>query len=213
MTVDPALIHMITRLSMQRTRPLPVLSREGYKSLPGTMYKGNLRRCGEGKRGYKVTNIQDGTMCLACQLIAGKLIRKNRPMQVTGLDVDLTGKCVEGMQMNWEIYLINELDKDCQEAQDQGYEFHFIWLLILIEFVTCEMSEGETFPEVEPSEPLVARFTTLWYTSNMVKQWQSNVVFHTYYIQLTRAIESFPRMTPNTLHRFRTLTKFHTDDT
>jgi hypothetical protein len=45
----------------------------------------------------------------------------------------------------------------------------------------------------------------------MVKQWQSNVVFHTYYLQLKRDIESFPHMTPNTLHWFRPFTKFHID--
>jgi hypothetical protein len=117
-------------------------------------------------------------VCLACQLIAGKLVRKNHPTQVIGFIVDLAGKCVEGMQMNWVSYLINELEKDCHEAQDQGYEFHFSWLLILIAFVSWEMPEGVTFQEVEPSEPLTARFTTLWYTSNMAKQWKSNVVFH-----------------------------------
>jgi hypothetical protein len=37
------------------------------------------------------------------------------------------------------------------------------------------------------------------------------VVLHTYYLQLKQAIESFPQMMPNTLHRFMTLAKFHTD--
>ena len=54
----------------------------------------------KGKRGYKVASIQDGTMRLACQLLAGKLVRKNCPTQVTGFVVDLARKCVEGMQMN-----------------------------------------------------------------------------------------------------------------
>jgi hypothetical protein len=73
------------------------------------------------------------------------------------------------------------------------------------------MLEGATFPEVNSFEPLVARFTTLRYSSDMVKKWQSNVVFHTYYFQLKRAIESFPHMTLNTLHRFRPIVKFHLD--
>jgi hypothetical protein len=150
-------------------------------------------------------------VCLACQLIAGKLVKKNRPMQVRGFLVDLAGKCVEPMQMNWVSYLVNELEKDYREEQDQGYEFHFNWLLILIEFVTWEISEEATFLEVEPSEPLVARFTTLWYTSDMVKQWKSNVVFHAYYLHLECAIESFPQMTPKTLHTYRPLAKFHVD--
>jgi hypothetical protein len=100
-------------------------------------------------------------------------------MQVTGFVVDLVGKCVEVMQMNWARYLVNELEKDCRKVQDQGYEFHFSWLLILIAFVTWEMPEGVTFLEVKPSKPLSVRFTTLWYTSDIVKQWQLNVVFHT----------------------------------
>jgi hypothetical protein len=117
---------------------------------------------------------------LDCQLITGKLVRKNRLTQVIGFVFDLTGKCVEGMQMNWVSYLINELEKDFHKAQDQGYKFHFSWLLVLIAFVAWEMSEGATFPEIKPSEPLAMRFTTFWYTSDMAKQWKSNAVFHTY---------------------------------
>jgi hypothetical protein len=136
----------------------------------------------KGKRGYKVASIQDGAVHLDCQLIASKIVRKNRPTQVTGFVVDLMGKCVEGMQMNWVSYLVNELEKDCCEAQDQGYEFHFNSLLILIAFVTWDMIEGVTFPEVEPLEPLATRFSTLWYMSDIAKQWKSNVMFHTYYL-------------------------------
>jgi hypothetical protein len=46
-------------------------------------------------------------------------------MQVTGFVVDLVVKCVEGMKMNWASYLVNQLEKDCHEAQDKGYKFHF----------------------------------------------------------------------------------------
>jgi hypothetical protein len=86
------------------------------------------------------------------------------------------------MQMNWASYLVNQLEQDFHEAQDQGYEFHFSWLLILVAFFAWEMSEGATFPEVESSKPLATKFTTLWYSSDMEKQWQTNVVFHTYYL-------------------------------
>jgi hypothetical protein len=33
-----------------------------------------------------------------------------------GFVVDLTGKCVEGMQMNWASYLVNQLEKYFHEA-------------------------------------------------------------------------------------------------
>jgi hypothetical protein len=71
------------------------------------------------------------------------------------------------------------------------------------------MPKGATFPKVEPSEPLAARFSTLWYTNDMSKQWQSNAVFHAYYQQLKRAIKAFPWMTLNTLHQYIPLAKFH----
>jgi hypothetical protein len=61
------------------------------------------------------------------------------------------------------------LELDCREAQDQGYKFHFSWLLILITFIAWEMPEGETFPDIEPFEPLVMKFSTLWYSSDMNK--------------------------------------------
>jgi hypothetical protein len=66
--------------------------------------------------------------------------------------------------------LVNELDKDCHEAQDQGYKFHFSWFLVLIAFFTWKILEGAAFPESEPSKPLVASFSTLWYTNDMFKE-------------------------------------------
>jgi hypothetical protein len=61
----------------------------------------------KGKRGYKVASIYNGSVHLDFQLIIGKLVRKNRLTQVMGFIVDLMGKCVEGLQMNWTTYLVN----------------------------------------------------------------------------------------------------------
>jgi hypothetical protein len=63
--------------------------------------------------------------------------------------------------MNWVKYLVNQLKLDYHEAQDQGYEFHFSWLMILITFTAWEMLEGVTFPNIESFDPLVAKFTML----------------------------------------------------
>jgi hypothetical protein len=150
-------------------------------------------------------------VCLSYQLITGKLARKNRPTQVTRFMVDLVGKCAEGLQMNWVQYLVNQLEIDCREEQDQGYDFHFSWLLILITFISWELPEGATFPDIEPFEPLTTKFCTLWYSSDMRKQWQCNVIFHAYYNQLKIVIQSTPCITSNTLYRFRPLMKFSVD--
>jgi hypothetical protein len=58
---------------------------------------------------------------------------------------------------------------DFCEAQDQGYEFHFSWFLILIAFTAWEMWEGVTFPDIDPFESLIVKFTALWYSSDMGK--------------------------------------------
>jgi hypothetical protein len=73
--------------------------------------------------------------------------------------------------MNWVNYLVNELEKDCREAHDLGYEFHYSWMIILIAFVTWKMLEGATFSEIVPSEPLATRFSIPWYNNTMTKQW------------------------------------------
>jgi len=124
----------------------------------------------KGVQGYKVNFIESGAMHLTYQLIAKKLVCNNRPTQVFGFVVDLAGKCAEGLQMNWVKYLVNQLEIDCREAQDQGHEFHFSWLLILIDFVAWELSKGATFPDIDPFEPLAMKFNTLWYLNNMNKQ-------------------------------------------
>jgi hypothetical protein len=92
-------------------------------------------------------------------------------MQVKGFVVDLTRKCIEGLQMNWVSYLINQLEKDFCETQDQSYNFHFSWLLILIAFIAWEMLDRVTFPEIESSKPVIANFTMLRYLSDMAKKW------------------------------------------
>jgi hypothetical protein len=51
----------------------------------------------KGTQGYKVASIQSGATYLACQLIVGKLVRKNRPTQMTGFVVDLVGKYAKGL--------------------------------------------------------------------------------------------------------------------
>jgi hypothetical protein len=110
-------------------------------------------------------------------------------MQVTRFVVDHVGKCMEGLQMNWVSYLVNKLEKDCREVQDQGYEFHFSYFMVLISFVSWKMLEGASFLEIEPLEPLAVKFSILWYTNDISKQWQSNSLFHAYYQQLKVSIE------------------------
>jgi hypothetical protein len=167
--MDLALIHRIMGLSVKAPNPRQFyLGKASDRSLVQRI-KEAYGEVEKGKRGYKVASIQYGAVCLPFQLLVGNIVRKNCPTQVTRFMVDLAGKCVEGMQMKWVNYLVTKLEKDCREAQDLGYEFHYSWLIILIAFVTWEMPKGATFLDIEPSKSLVARFSTLWYTNDMTK--------------------------------------------
>jgi hypothetical protein len=96
-TVDPMLINRITGLSMQSPDP--------HEYYPGKIIDRTLAQkikeayddVEKGVRGYKVASIESGIVHLTCQLIAGKLVCKNRPTQVFGFVVDLAGKCSEGL--------------------------------------------------------------------------------------------------------------------
>jgi hypothetical protein len=99
-TIDPTLIHRIRGLSMQGPNLqdfYPVKS--AYRALAQKI-KDIYGDVEKGTRGYKVASIQSGVVRLACQLIVGKLVRKNQPMQVTDFVVDLPRKCMKGLQMN-----------------------------------------------------------------------------------------------------------------
>jgi hypothetical protein len=96
-TVDPVLIHQITRLSMQGPDPQYFYPGKVVDHALAQRIKNTYGDVEKWKRGYKVASIQNGAVRLAFQLIAGNRVGKNRPMQVTRFIVDLTGNYVEGM--------------------------------------------------------------------------------------------------------------------
>jgi hypothetical protein len=93
--VDLMLIHRITRLSMQGPDPQDFYPGKVVDRALAQRIKDTYGDVEKGTRGYKVASIQNGVVHLAFQLTTGKLVRKNRPMQVTGFVVDLSRKCVE----------------------------------------------------------------------------------------------------------------------
>jgi hypothetical protein len=41
-------------------------------------------------------------------------------------------QCAKGSSMSWAPYLLNSFLEDCKDTQDWGFEFHYLWLLIII---------------------------------------------------------------------------------
>jgi hypothetical protein len=95
--MDPMLINQITGLSMQGLDPQDFYLGKSMDRALAQKIKDTYGDVKKGTQGYKVASIQSGIVHLTCQLIAGNLVRKNRPTQVTGFVVDLAGKCAEGL--------------------------------------------------------------------------------------------------------------------
>ena len=57
------------------------------------------------KRSYTISRIKDKRVCVATQLIVGKVMRKFHEDEVPALVVVLAEQCVEGVQFNWAKFL------------------------------------------------------------------------------------------------------------
>jgi hypothetical protein len=77
--VDPTLIHRIMGLSMKGPDPQDFYPGKSTDHALAQKIKDTYGNVENGTRGYKVASIQNGIVCLTCQLIAGKLVRKNKP--------------------------------------------------------------------------------------------------------------------------------------
>jgi hypothetical protein len=75
--VDLTLIHWITGLSMQGPDPHDFYPDKTTKKELASNIKETYGDVEKGMCGYKVASIQNGAVCLAYQLIVGKLVRKN----------------------------------------------------------------------------------------------------------------------------------------
>jgi hypothetical protein len=79
------LINRITGLSMQGPDPHEYYPGKTADCALSQKIKEAYGNVEKGTRGYKVASIESGAVCLTCQLIAGKMVRKNRPTQVSAL--------------------------------------------------------------------------------------------------------------------------------
>jgi hypothetical protein len=95
--VNLMLIHRIIGLGMKGPDRQEFYLGKATDSTLAQKIKDTYNDVEKGTRGYKVASIQNGAVHLFCKLIVKKLVRKNRPTQVTGFFVDLVGKCVEGL--------------------------------------------------------------------------------------------------------------------
>jgi hypothetical protein len=130
-----------------------------------------------GKRGLDVKNISDDNVQFATQVLACKLLHKCQKDEVPAAVIAAVEKCIEGVQMNWATFLVNQFLQDCIEAQEKGTKFHYAWILILIVLVGWKEPGYYQCMGTSDRGSMVAWYANLWNTPNKRRKQDNNVTF------------------------------------
>lgn len=115
-----------------------------------------------GKRGLKVDEIKDKAAWFGMQLLAGKLLRNQRPNEVSAGCIRAAAKCAMGVTMSWAHFLVEEFRVDFLEARERKIPFHYSWLLILIALVGWGELTNSSFVPPIPECCETVCYASLW---------------------------------------------------
>ena len=115
------LVHRITGLSKTGKDPKTHITgkTKDSKLPPALVTKYKLQR---GGRAYGITRLIDNTHRYTASLLAGILLTKVFPKEVTGSVIHLAIQVAQGEQFNWSLFLLNMFQQDRREepSRDQG---------------------------------------------------------------------------------------------
>ena len=63
-------------------------------------------------RAYHIDSTYERSVCIGAHNLASKIIQKNRPVQCNSGVVDCAHKYIEGVKINWSLFLLNQLLED-----------------------------------------------------------------------------------------------------
>ena len=116
------------------------------------------------KHAYISKTINDKFVRVAAKFLAVKMVRKNILNQCTLGVIACTKKCVEGVQMNWSLFLLNQLKEDAMLVQEGKRSFTYSRLLIVIVLVGWMEPEEYLGMDVEFAQVCRgAKYKNLWY--------------------------------------------------
>jgi hypothetical protein len=131
-----------------------------------------------GGRAYDLGLLADDTLRFTACVLAGRILTKVRPKEVTGQVIHLAVQVAEGVQFNWSLFLLNVFLDDCLAAQDEAnHSFHFSWLLILCAFIGWREPPHTQFPQLKAGECRGARYAHLWESNSQIKKNINAIVF------------------------------------
>ena len=113
-------------------------------------------------RAYRIDSINSQMVHIGARISASKVVCGNWPIQCNLRVVTCAQKCAEGVQMNWSLFLLNQLLEDSLVSQT-WWPFSYNLLLILISLVAW--MEPEDYQPMVVEEVKVchgARYQNLW---------------------------------------------------
>ena len=86
----------------------------------------------KGTRGYLIKSISNRTVRFTAHILVGNIMRKIRGEEASTPVIALATNCAKGMVYNWAGYLGIEFLADFRATREEGKQFHYAWLLLLI---------------------------------------------------------------------------------
>ena len=82
-----------------------------------------------------IDTINNKIIHVALKLLMMNIVQKNHPNQYTSGVISSAEQCAACIQMNWSLFLLNQLMEDVVLAQEVGNSFTYSSLLVLIALV------------------------------------------------------------------------------
>jgi len=129
-----------------------------------------------GSKGMIIRQMNELETKFVTKLMACKLLRKcHKEKSPAGVIATVT-QCAKGSLLSWAPYLLNLFLEDCKDAQDMGSNFHYSWLIILIELVGWgEPKFNEFYQRLGKCHG--TKYKTLWHTSYPNKRKENSRIF------------------------------------
>jgi len=113
-----------------------------------------------------IASICDPIVRFVMKSLACNLLRKCRKDHVPTIMITTTKICVEGIHMNWEMFLLNQFFIYFEEERDKGTEFHYAWLLILIVLPAWREPYDTQFLGAKENPCLLMHYQNLCHTTH-----------------------------------------------
>ena len=119
---------------------------------------------------------------MGANILAYKLLRKFCKDEVPSGVIVVAAQCAEGTSKSWAPYMSNFFQVDCKDAQDAGIEFHYSWLITLIDFMGWKEPEYTVF--CTTPQPKGERYRVLRSTPLAKHKKGNGIIFKAYLLEI-----------------------------